>query len=1129
MPYYRHKIIANNKNYKPLTCLEYDCSPKYTWHSGHSIDLSFQKKDVEKQYQICSVSERKWNIQLASSLYFLLSLLLVIYFAIRHSTGDEEVDKDISLHLFYATVASTAANLGLIVISHTLSHHSLLVSSFFTLLVGFIPSFIILYFGKEILSPLHLIFVWSCPILISYTLLYLPLLVLIVAGILYSVGVTLHTNLGEVTSDSGAIPCVLYFLTLLGVNLVGVSIRFYDELTSRRVFYKIGRSLISRQDALGETLLKEVLIKSIMPEGVCHQILDSGMLHDVVLCKDPEYMMRNLPIKLMEPVSILYADLVGFTAMSSTLLAPELVSLLTDLYGRFDCVAEAYNCENISILGDCYFAVSGCPEADERHADNCMYTGVGLINATREFCQQRNKSIDIRVGIHTGIVLCGIVGGTKFKYDVWSSDAKLANYMESGGVPGRVHISEDTKNCLQDNWDFEEGFGSKREPELQGIRTFLLKQEFQDTVVIEPKKKDISETAIYKTVQKTREKKRGSSTHTSREFDGSVSLQHVISNEELYSGYTLLPVLHPSIALQENKSSSMLNGAGSSYKCITNATVSPAQNGSGTANGNTHSPEEGVEIAGSKSRHSQELVTAASQPWSVHRTFRKEEKFAEDKVGCSLMINPLTAMFRSTRVKADYLRHGWDKHGCTCLFSRGLTFLSTVVLCLVSLICLAIVIHTISTVPVLVVEVITNTVILVVMLIMLARWRRVKQLGFLENLKHVPFPLIPAFTSLLLLIATFTSIGLVWGEGDNGDGNTVDNPNYSFVVLPVVLVLSHFLIYHRVHWVIETSLLVATAAVTIVYILLGTSSSTTTSEKDFAIVAVVCLFITVLVLLWVKSVKTSLRFGTLQECSTELSVMKEEEKVTTQLFNTIIPKHVSDQFLSELRYSHSYDHVGVIFASVTNFWDFYEEKFEGGMGCIRVLNEIVRDLDDLLMSVDNVTKRSDARWAAIQKIKTVGPCYMAASGLDPVTEEQTRQGNHEHIVNLMDFCFKILDTIRQFNSYTFGTNFTMKIGFNYGPVTDGIIGQNKVLYDIWGDTVNLASRMMSTGVVGRIQLPDACVPFLIDHFKLPKRGKVRVKGKGEIVTHFSVERKTPEQIKINIENRAAKKINSTDA
>ena len=70
---------------------------------------------------------------------------------------------------------------------------------------------------------------------------------------------------------------------------------------------------------------------------------------------------------------------------------------------------------------------------------------------------------------------------------------------------------------------------------------------------------------------------------------------------------------------------------------------------------------------------------------------------------------------------------------------------------------------------------------------------------------------------------------------------------------------------------------------------------------------------------------------------------------------------------------------------------------------------------------------------------------------------------------------------------------------------------------------------MSTGIVGRIQLPDSCVPYLIDHFKLPKRGKVRVKGKGDMITHFCTERKTPEQIKSNMENRAAKKINSTDA
>ena len=68
--------------------------------------------------------------------------------------------------------------------------------------------------------------------------------------------------------------------------------------------------------------------------------------------------------------------------------------------------------------------------------------------------------------------------------------------------------------------------------------------------------------------------------------------------------------------------------------------------------------------------------------------------------------------------------------------------------------------------------------------------------------------------------------------------------------------------------------------------------------------------------------------------------------------------------------------------------------------------------------------------------------------IDIVFTTITFQDNHEHIVNLMEFCFKLLDTIKQFNSYTFGTNFTMKIGFNYGPVTDGIIGQNKVRIEI---------------------------------------------------------------------------------
>ena len=1108
MPYYRHKIIANKSSYKPLKCQDSETNPNYAWHQGCCVDISYQAKEIERQYQLSTISESRWNLQLASILQSMASFLLLIFFSIVYSTAEDDEAK-VWTSLLYAMAASTIANLSLVVISFTLAHHSILVVSLFTLILGYLPSFIIFHFGRTILQPAYLVLIWSCPILTSYYLLYLPLVLLIISGILYSASLTVYTYLGSLESNTDMdIDYLWVFLVLLGVNLIGAAVRLYDNLSSRKVFFKIGKSLLYQQQALEETLLKEVLIKSIMPEGVCNQILDSGMLHDVVLCKDPENMMRNLPIKLMEPVSILFADLVGFTAMSSKLEAAELVSLLTDLYGRFDCVAEAYSCENISILGDCYFAVSGCPEADERHADNCMYTGIGLVKATREFCAERNKNIDIRVGIHTGIVLCGIVGGTKFKYDVWSSDAKLANFMESGGVPGRVHISEQTKGYLKDEWDFEDGFGSKREPELQGVLTFLLKQEFQDKIIIEPKKKDVTESAIYKSISKRRAKQNSES---------SISVQSV----DLHGRYSLLPVLHPFLTVHE--SSGQHNGPCDSLKNVTdnqnrvlptidmttagiNSNTNNCENRNGIKNS---SVEDGLDNIVSYRR---EMLHAASRSWNIHKTFRREK----EKVGRSFSINPFMAQFRSSTFNSDFFSHGWNGIKCSCMFSRGLTLLSLLVVFIIAVIILALMISNHASLPVIVVNVSATVIVLVLLLVTVVRCVYYKQLSIILNKRHaLPYVLLPLTSSTLLVASSLVSIACIWN--DRVDTN---------IVFAITLLLSHFLVYERSQWAFQAMFLTIIGGVSIVY--LSCNESREKYDVNFGIAAIACLYLTVLVLSWVKCVKGVLRFGTLLECNTELDVTKEEENVTTQLFNTIIPKHVSEQFLTELNYSHSYDHVGVIFASVTNFWDFYEEKFEGGMGCIRVLNEIVRDIDDLLTSVDSNLKKTDPRWTAIQKIKTVGSCYMAASGLDPITEEQTRQGNHQHIIKLMEFCFEILKTIKDFNDYTFGTNFTMKIGFNYGPVTDGIIGKNKVLYDIWGDTVNLSSRMMSTGVVGRIQVPAASVPYLIDHFKIPKRGKVNVKGKGDILTHFCIEKKTAEQIKANLAASAANKLNSSD-
>ena len=163
--------------------------------------------------------------------------------------------------------------------------------------------------------------------------------------------------------------------------------------------------------------------------------------------------------------------------------------------------------------------------------------------------------------------------------------------------------------------------------------------------------------------------------------------------------------------------------------------------------------------------------------------------------------------------------------------------------------------------------------------------------------------------------------------------------------------------------------------------------------------------------------------------------------------------------------------IAVIFASVTNFDEFYSENYKGGRECLRVLNELISDFDDLLAL---------PQYSSVEKIKTIGSTYMAASGLS-MTQRNNQSEPNEHLHALISFALDMQRTIDDFNSNMLGFEFRLRIGFNFGPVTSGVVGSTKLLYDIWGNTVNVASRMDSTGVQGRIQV-SACV-FVYTHIK----------------------------------------------
>lgn len=203
------------------------------------------------------------------------------------------------------------------------------------------------------------------------------------------------------------------------------------------------------------------------------------------------------------------------------------------------------------------------------------------------------------------------------------------------------------------------------------------------------------------------------------------------------------------------------------------------------------------------------------------------------------------------------------------------------------------------------------------------------------------------------------------------------------------------------------------------------------------------------------------------------------------LLHNIIPKHVADQLKTTAKYSQNHKSVGIIFASIVNFNELYDESYLGGKEYLRVLNELIGDFDELL---------EGSEYANVEKIKTIGSTFMAASGLNPQVRQQSEH-EYTHLFQLMDFAVAMHKVIYDFNRDLLGFKLILRVGFNYGDVTAGVIGATKLYYDIWGDAVNIASRMDSTGVAGRVQMASNCLDVLSERYEFEPRGQVYVKGK----------------------------------
>jgi class 3 adenylate cyclase len=163
-----------------------------------------------------------------------------------------------------------------------------------------------------------------------------------------------------------------------------------------------------------------------------------------------------------DDMSVLFADLVGFTDLSSRLEPDEVVNLLNEVFSMCDGLAERFHLEKIKTVGDAYMLVGGLqtvrgyrPEDHVGHAEDVAAMGLEMIDEVHRIGAARGMSLDIRVGMNVGPAVAGVIGLKKFIYDVWGDTVNTASRMESTGLPGRIQVTRQTYERLKDEFAFE--------------------------------------------------------------------------------------------------------------------------------------------------------------------------------------------------------------------------------------------------------------------------------------------------------------------------------------------------------------------------------------------------------------------------------------------------------------------------------------------------------------------------------------------------------------------------------------------------------------------------------------------------------------------------------------------------